>query len=502
MSQSEYKLGRVEFDGEPKLIVHHRSAESSALVAIANCTFLGSKGTDRGDPPPYVEEQILTKGMVGSLVANIKQVVDSGRPAMKEKEEPLISILESLAAGLHVDPVNKSCNTFSLADEILLFKLLKIPLVHGWLSDPEDILLYNDIKEKSYDKLVNLLPKLQSVADEALNASEASRAAAQPVVARYARIKDFLDASKTHLTTYGLAVLHKSLEERKPAVLYIENKFRVVYKYNGDLFTLETDEDLLQSHPDAMWKKLTVLEEESFYVTSRFSPTKEQPNMEKAKEWREKKLSALDEPGDKPSTKPARKKKSRLRRNLGNKIEEKEEAPKSATAEPCPPISNVCLPEKEASKAATAVEKEEAPKSATVEPCPPISDVCPSEKEAFKSPTIAENFLKFLTEFRDGSSCRMIPYFEGVVEGMRYTGSFKLHVPYAFIQKHDGNLAIDIQDEYPRICNELLQSVVTYFCNRGLDKKSATEHAELEILNLREPEQRGNQLTYAVHTQQ
>lgn len=106
------------------------------------------------------------------------------------------------------------------------------------------------------------------------------------------------------------------------------------------------------------------------------------------------------------------------------------------------------------------------------------------------------------------------PYFEGIVECIKYHDLPKMYVPYELTERYDKRLAITIRDQSPRfytlalsfffckyrmlvstekllchsrIHNDLKQSFVRYLAHHGFDLSTVEDNAELYILGLPKP---------------
>lgn len=267
MEDTKYRVSVVNFQGKTKPIVRDKSNKRSALVALTNFWYL------RGPEvvPKYVSATADQKYLTSQIVATIEKFYRSGghRKKLPVSKEDFVNAARSLHRQASLDPVNTTCNNFKLSAEFLLFRMLGVTVLHGWVLDPDDRNL-KSLAGLAYSNMVvlstltNQTPSSASVSD------------VQKVIEEDTPAKIFMNASKHQFTTFGLHLLHDNVEEKELAVLYAKNEYNVLYKHDGDLFTLEVSEDKLAQLPAGMWRKLAAEEEQSFYVTSDFSPTKGQ----------------------------------------------------------------------------------------------------------------------------------------------------------------------------------------------------------------------------------
>eukprot|EP00249_Psilotum_nudum_P008131 c21062_g1_i1 orf=1-2163(-) len=83
-------------------------------------------------------------------------------------------------------------------------------------------------------------------------------------------IENFLSSNASQLTYYGLFCLQEGLKERELCVFFRNNHFSTMFKYNGDLYLLVTDQGYL-NQPDLVWEKLHEVHGDSVFVTGSFS---------------------------------------------------------------------------------------------------------------------------------------------------------------------------------------------------------------------------------------
>ncbi|RCV23103.1 hypothetical protein SETIT_4G272700v2 [Setaria italica] len=288
MSESRYQLARAQFNGVNKFIACQLSTESSPLIALSNYFNL-TVGPECKDFPPFAEESMLSKPIMTALEYTVSHYAkhNISVPGFLNKER-LLQIVPSLAKGLHLIPGCRRCQDFIACDELYLFYVLNIKVIHGWVCDPNDKEFFSVLGNCSRSTLLKSISRpggLAKLVEGTSNPSSLSK-----------KIQKFAESG---LTKYGLRILHEEIGERQLAIICINDQFDVIYKCSGDLFVLETDGHVLTKFGEALWKRLTLTEEESFYVTMHFDPVKGQKNIHKATEWLERKLSDVDDCGDK-----------------------------------------------------------------------------------------------------------------------------------------------------------------------------------------------------------
>ncbi|KAF2298897.1 hypothetical protein GH714_028962 [Hevea brasiliensis] len=86
-------------------------------------------------------------------------------------------------------------------------------------------------------------------------------------------IRNFLKNSASQLTFYGLFCLQDGLKERELCVFFRNNHFSTMFKYDGELYLLATDQGYL-NQPDLVWEKLNEVNGDTLFMTGNFKEFK------------------------------------------------------------------------------------------------------------------------------------------------------------------------------------------------------------------------------------
>ncbi|XP_042051068.1 ubiquitin carboxyl-terminal hydrolase MINDY-1-like [Salvia splendens] len=86
-------------------------------------------------------------------------------------------------------------------------------------------------------------------------------------------IKNFMKNSASQLTVYGLFCLQDKVKERELCVFFRNNHFNTMFKYEGELYILATDQGYL-NQPDLVWEKLNEVNGDTVYMTGNFKQFK------------------------------------------------------------------------------------------------------------------------------------------------------------------------------------------------------------------------------------
>ncbi|KAJ0802498.1 putative MINDY deubiquitinase [Helianthus annuus] len=86
-------------------------------------------------------------------------------------------------------------------------------------------------------------------------------------------IRNFLKNSASQLTVYGLFCLQEGLKERELCVFFRNNHFNTMFKFEGELYILATDQGYL-NQPDLVWEKLNEVNGDTVFMNSNFKKFK------------------------------------------------------------------------------------------------------------------------------------------------------------------------------------------------------------------------------------
>ncbi|KAA0042808.1 hypothetical protein IC582_022308 [Cucumis melo] len=93
-------------------------------------------------------------------------------------------------------------------------------------------------------------------------------------------IRNFLKNNASQLTFYGLFCLQEGLKERELCVFFRNNHFSTMFKLDGQLYLLATDQGYIHQ-PDLVWEKLNEVNGDTLFMTSNFKEFKvESPSNE------------------------------------------------------------------------------------------------------------------------------------------------------------------------------------------------------------------------------
>ncbi|KAK4400609.1 Ubiquitin carboxyl-terminal hydrolase MINDY-2 [Sesamum angolense] len=86
-------------------------------------------------------------------------------------------------------------------------------------------------------------------------------------------IRNFVNNSASQLTVYGLFCLQDKVKEHELCVFFRNNHFNTMFKYEGALYILVTDQGYI-NQPDLVWEKLNEVNGDTLYMMGNFKEFK------------------------------------------------------------------------------------------------------------------------------------------------------------------------------------------------------------------------------------
>ncbi|WFD06518.1 hypothetical protein MVES1_001865 [Malassezia vespertilionis] len=252
----QWPLKDVLWRGTNAKIIMQNENGPCSLLALCNLLLLENRLQITPSDRPAVSYSYLSSNLAEYLATHDTSTANPGMLSAA------ISALPTLQHGFQVDigfdsPAHfSSARNISAADqeasgELALFQLLGVPLVHGWIPNPQDRATYAAVGEAgTYNNAATIVA--QSEADGAVAPREQATL-----------LRTFLLENPTQLTPYGIQALKQVLVPGKLAVLFRNSHLNVIYRRRNDegtsatpeLFTLVNDGAFLMEDR-ILWESL------------------------------------------------------------------------------------------------------------------------------------------------------------------------------------------------------------------------------------------------------
>jgi len=303
MNEDIYRIKAVQYKGKNLPILMQNLNGPCPLLAIANVLLLQQKIHIHSDLA------FIDFGQVIQLVGDY--LVESNpphhNPEMQANQQQQIAdalaVLPKLGRGLDVNVRFQKVTDFEFTDELSVFDMLGINLLHGWLYDPQDEQTKEAVRDMSYNQLITLLVEADAAShppptqkpDPPAEWTKLPSVVAWYTPKRTAEPADVVDGSKeeelnsklleklksaqaaeewmqesaSQLTYYGLAQLHAGVREGELCVFFRNNHFCTMCKESRQLFLLCTDVGYFDKQ-ELVWEKLADVTGDNMFCDGNF----------------------------------------------------------------------------------------------------------------------------------------------------------------------------------------------------------------------------------------
>lgn len=230
-----FETKKVKISGSEYRIVLQNENGPCALIALINILLISNQHKNKVPELTKLvdEKRIIQLESLISVLANI--AVQNSLDTQIQDVNQLLQLLPRLHTGLNINP--KFDGSIKDTNEMSLFRLFNVHVVHGWLIDPyQNLNQYECVRHHSYDDAQKLLVQAYDIQQNNLNVQHKDQILQD---ANY--LKSFLECTPAQLTDYGLGYLKTVLTEGSYAVLFRNDHFSTIHMKNGNLFILITD---------------------------------------------------------------------------------------------------------------------------------------------------------------------------------------------------------------------------------------------------------------------
>lgn len=216
--------------------------------------------------------EFISSGQILSRVAEIiwdampKDLADDERLNYEQNIADAIDVFPNLQTGLDVNVKFDTVRSFEYTPELAVFDILKIPLYHGWLVDPQDTAANEVLGNLSYNQAV----------EKAISHTTSEN---HDEIQLGLIVQQFLETTASQITYHGIVSLQNEMQPGSLAVLFRNNHFSTIHRHNDELFMLITDLGFVKES-NVVWESLTSVQGDSQFVDGKFlnSPPKPLPS--------------------------------------------------------------------------------------------------------------------------------------------------------------------------------------------------------------------------------
>eukprot|EP01102_Stenamoeba_stenopodia_P015187 TRINITY_DN5153_c0_g1_i1.p1 TRINITY_DN5153_c0_g1~~TRINITY_DN5153_c0_g1_i1.p1 ORF type:complete len:338 (-),score=78.12 TRINITY_DN5153_c0_g1_i1:40-1053(-) len=254
-----FRLKTIKFNGKTFPIIMQNENGPCPLLAISNVLLCRGKINIHPDFSHISSEELYV--LLGDyLIKSSETSMPKEKHLQANHEQNVadaIATLPQLLIGLDVNVRFRNPTDFEFTSNCIIFDLLEINLVHGWLMDPQEPWTQT-IGSLSYNHLVEKAILHSHRPDPTKSSPEGEMA------------ERFLQQTASQLTYHGLVSLRNTLKEGELCVFFRNNHFSTLLKNKGELYLLVTDLGYLHE-PHLVWEKLTRIDGDSIFVDNDFN---------------------------------------------------------------------------------------------------------------------------------------------------------------------------------------------------------------------------------------
>jgi len=273
----EYRIKRIDLPpaGGVNVMLQNENGPCplisiSNILAIRNCITIEAEKNGR----------ITVDEIVKRIADYIRKQNSSPTIEQAKMINDVINSLNVLQVGLDVNFGFTSCDSFEVTQQVKVFEVLKIRMLHGWLVDPKSkeaatigTTTYNDLTLK----LVTLAEAMSTDNNSSGNdpkklASDDKSTEQKFTPEEGAIVNEFLNSTSHQLTEFGLQQLHEVIKEDELVVFFRNNHFSTLTKHKGELYNLVTDIGY-ERERNVVWDHLASVYGDSSFYSSEFTNT-------------------------------------------------------------------------------------------------------------------------------------------------------------------------------------------------------------------------------------
>ena len=285
---STFRLKRISYNGRDVPVLRQNENGPCPLLGLSNVLLLRGDISIHPDVPEISFSELCAR--LGEFMLESNVLSESNAELAANQRQNLsdgMALFPKLLRGLDVNVRFTSIDAFEYSEDQVIFDLLNVRLLHGWLADPQDA-QSREIGTQTYNQLIEKLIELNSLrspdaaappAEPALvdpaalvqpaTTAPAAAAAAAEVWRVGLAAEEWLDRSASQLTYHGLEQLHRHTSDGGLYVFFRNNHFSTLVKHNGELYLLATDLGYLYES-DVIWERLNQVDGDSLLCDREF----------------------------------------------------------------------------------------------------------------------------------------------------------------------------------------------------------------------------------------
>ncbi|OQV19989.1 Protein FAM63A [Hypsibius exemplaris] len=251
---SIYQIKWISFRGSSVPVVTQNHNGPCPLIALVNVLLLTKRMTLQNSIEYQSGENLLSQIAMMILESVPEKATEDIVRNYEQNVQDAMAILSKLQTGIDINVKFVGPRQYEFTQETLLFDLLRVPLVHGWIPDANDPSREVVEKHGSYNGIVEFV----------INGKTSEETIESALLA-----EDWLERTQSQLTYAGLVALSDCLTSDDPCVLFRNNHFSTIVKHDGQIFVLVTDEGYATER-SCVWEQMSNIEGDTDFCDDRF----------------------------------------------------------------------------------------------------------------------------------------------------------------------------------------------------------------------------------------
>jgi hypothetical protein len=260
-----FLLKRISFFHRGVSILLQNANGPCPIIGVANCLILEGRLVLNATcvEAGLIDDGDLLQLLSGAILDQKPAGNDGDKDAsIEDQRMTVLNELPSMLRGLDLNIGFGGVDAMEFTACLTIFDLLGLDLYHGWCVDPAHE-AHSVVSKITFNSAMEVLVDMSQQKDKPKE-NDSSRIRAEMV-------KQFIDETAMQITFHGLLQLLEKVRERQLLVLYRNQHFSTLMRYEGKLYTLVTDTGYAEMSA-VVWETLDfdALNGDSTFVDSSF----------------------------------------------------------------------------------------------------------------------------------------------------------------------------------------------------------------------------------------
>jgi len=158
----EFRVKSLTWHGRDTYMLMQGDNGPCPLLALCNVLLLRNSIALPRPGAPNVAQSELT-ALLAEYMLESNPVTEASPPDLAANLTDAMALFPKLGRGLDVNVRFDAVDGLEYSEDLLIFDLLRVRLLHGWLVDPQDTATAAAVGSRSYNQLVERIIEIQSL---------------------------------------------------------------------------------------------------------------------------------------------------------------------------------------------------------------------------------------------------------------------------------------------------------------------------------------------------